>query len=440
MDPLDPLSCSEPVRLMLHLGLDPDPWQVRVLESDAHGLLLNCSRQSGKSTVVAVRALYEAIFRPGTQVLLISRTERQAKELLNTIVGFYRRFKSPLQERCTLAQLVFSHGSRIISLPCKGDTVRGYSGIHLIIIDEAARVPPDLYIALFPMVAVSRGRIIVLSTPNGRHGFFYEAWANGGDDWERIEVPAEQCPRIAPEFLERMRRQMSEAKYRQEFCCSFTALEGLVYPDFPGCVVPGPAPAGGRPLGGIDFGFRNPFAAVWGVLDRDGVLWLTDEHYARRQPLRYHAGRLPKGVMWYCDPSGAQQRCDLIRLEVKVRKGLNDLDSGIMAVSERLREGTLKVVEKACPNLLYEATLYRYGDEAEDGGSETPVGEHNHALDALRYLVSRLDLHRRRADADRPAAPPEGGDEPKAPPSEWSIADNTAAFIRWMESELRPPS
>jgi hypothetical protein len=40
-------------------------------------------------------------------------------------------------------------------------------------------------------------------------------------------------------------------------------------------VVPGPAPQAGRKVGGIDFGFRNPFAAVWGTVDAHGVLWLT---------------------------------------------------------------------------------------------------------------------------------------------------------------------
>ena len=153
------------------------------------------------------------------------------------------------------------------------------------------------------MLAVSGGRVIVLSTPNGRQGFFYHAWANGGDDWMRVEVPAEQVTRIAPDFLARMRRQMGESKYRQEYCCSFRR-RGAGLPGFLHAAVPGPAPEGGRLVGGIDFGFKNPFAAVWGTLDRDGVLWLTGEHYVRRQPIAYHAARLPKGVQWYCDPSG----------------------------------------------------------------------------------------------------------------------------------------
>jgi hypothetical protein len=165
-----------------------------------------------------------------------------------------------------------------------------------------------VYRAVVPMLAVSDGRLICLSTPYGRRGFFYEAWAKGGDDWQRIEVPVSQVPRISAKFQQRIRRDMGEAYYRQEFCCSFEALEGLVYPDFARCVVkaadlphhlctllpfgekgacrcPNPQYRGDRPegtwYGGLDFGLTNPFAAVWGCLDRDDVFWLVGEHYAR---------------------------------------------------------------------------------------------------------------------------------------------------------------
>src|SRR5438045_3244400 len=79
--------------------------------------------------------------------------------------------------------------------------VRGFSNVGLLIIDEAARVPDDLYIAVRPMLAVSGGQLICMSTPWGKRGFFYDAWVNGGDDWRRIQAPAQLIPRIKPEFL-----------------------------------------------------------------------------------------------------------------------------------------------------------------------------------------------------------------------------------------------
>ena len=146
-----------------------------------------------------------------------------------------------------------------MSLPCREETFRGYSRVSLLVVDEAARVPDDLFRAVMPMLAVSNGRLVCRSTPYGRHGFFYEAWSRDGDDWSRIEVSASQISRTGSDFLARERRTLGELWYRQEYKCSFEALAGLVYPDFKRCVTPGPAPAGG-----IDFGFRNPLAAVGG--------------------------------------------------------------------------------------------------------------------------------------------------------------------------------
>jgi hypothetical protein len=257
------------------------------------------------------------------------------------------------------------------------------------------------------MLAVSQGRLICLSTPYGQRGFFHDAWANGGEDWQRIEVPAEKIPRITAAFLAEERRAMGESWFRQEYCCSFEAFEGLVYPDFDRCVTPRLAPTDGRRVGGIDFGFRNPFAAIWGIMDRDGVLWLTGEHYCRQKPLSHHAEQLPRGVNWYADPSGANERCELRCAGFTVLQGSNAIRAGIAAVSARMEDGTLKIVEGACSNLLWEAHLYRYGEE---GGGEVPIDEHNHALGALRYLISGLDgngavWRRRRPPAAEAARP-----------------------------------
>jgi Terminase RNaseH-like domain len=169
-------------------------------------------------------------------------------------------------------------------------------------------------------------------------------------------------------------------------------------------------------VGGIDFGFRNPFAAVWGMLDGDGVLWLTGEHYARARPLSYHAERLPRDVMWHCDPSGAADRAELVCADFKVREAPNAVRPGIAAVMARLESGTLRVQAGRCPNLLAEADLYRYDDAA--AGSESPVSAHDHALDALRYLIYSLDYHRlARPRPSGPKPPP----KPPRPPTIWEM-------------------
>jgi hypothetical protein len=425
---------------MRALGLEPDPWQLRVLDGHDRRLLLNCSRQAGKSTAVGVLSLIEAVRTPGSLILLLSRSQRQSAELFRRVAGYHARLGAPFWKSQTLHELHLTNFSRVISLPCAEETIRGYSGVTLLVIDEAARVPDDLYRAVRPMLAVSNGRLICLSTPFGKRGFFYQAWAHGGADWARIEVPAGQVPRIRPEHLAEERRALGESWYRQEYECSFEALEGLVYPQFARLAAPGPrqqelaARAHGKKVGGIDFGFRNPFAAVWGVLDRDDVLWLTGEHYARQRPLSYHAQHLPREVTWYADPAGASEIAELRCGGFAVRRGNNDRRPGIAAVSARLEGGRLRVCDGACPNLLAEADLYRYDDEVGGRPSETPRDEHNHALAALRYLVYSLDRHRllragRTGERPGDGAPTQSA-TPVRRPRKWLSIWNEALWTR----------
>src|SRR5260370_39622967 len=76
-------------------GIEPDPWQAEVLNSHGQRILLNCSRQSGKSTVVAVLAAHTAIFEPGSLVLLLSRAQPPSQELFRKTLDVYRAIRSP---------------------------------------------------------------------------------------------------------------------------------------------------------------------------------------------------------------------------------------------------------------------------------------------------------------------------------------------------------
>ncbi len=100
--------------------------------------------------------------------------------------------------------------------------------MSLLILDEAARVDDALYHAVRPMLAVSGGALMMLSTPYGRRGVFYEEWADG-EGWERYEIPASRCPRISEVFLEEERRSLPRRVFRQEYECSFEETDDQVF-------------------------------------------------------------------------------------------------------------------------------------------------------------------------------------------------------------------
>ena len=213
------------------LGLVPDAWQEGLLRSHSERILLNCSRQSGKSTMSAVIALHRALYHPGSLILCLAPALRQSQELFAKIAGFYRdlgRPVSPIGERKLSLEL--ENGSRIMTLPGTEKTIRGFSGVSLLIVDEAARVEDELYFAVRPMLAVSGGTLIMLSTPYGQRGVFYEEWTSGGfREWQRFQVSADQVPRISPEFLAEERRALGSRWFEQEYLCVFGELEGAIF-------------------------------------------------------------------------------------------------------------------------------------------------------------------------------------------------------------------
>ncbi len=211
------------------VGVEPDPWQEQLLRSPSSRVLLNCSRQSGKSTISGVLALHRALYHPGSLVLCLAPSERQSKELFGKIAGFYRRLHdAPPPESDRKLGMALPNGSRVEALPGSEKTIRGFSGAALLLVDEAARVDDGLYYSVRPMLAVSGGSLMMLSTPWGKRGAFFKEWTEGAG-WERYEVRARDCPRITPEFLEEERRNMPAPWFKQEYECQFVETEDQVF-------------------------------------------------------------------------------------------------------------------------------------------------------------------------------------------------------------------
>ena len=211
------------------LGIVPDPWQADLLRSNRH-TLVNCSRQSGKTTITAIKATHQAVYEPRSLILCISPTQRQSGVCAEKVNDFIKSL-DPVEHLISDNRLNFTlaNKSKVVSLPGDPDTLRGYSAPQLIIIDEGAFASIAMMVAIVPMLAVSKGRLLILSTPNGQRGFFYESWISSDDDWLRIEVPATQCPRIDAEALESARNKMPAYKYRQEYFCEFTDSENQIF-------------------------------------------------------------------------------------------------------------------------------------------------------------------------------------------------------------------
>jgi hypothetical protein len=217
-----------PVEFAMQLGIEPDEWQVEVLASDHPRKILCCGRQTGKSTVAAILAIHKALTTPGSTVLVVAPGERQAKLLFSKAKRLYEQAGHPLpahSERRTGLEL--SNGSIIEALPAVQRTTRGYS-VDLLVVDEAAGVPDMDYHGILPALVATRGEQVLLSTPRGKRGFFYELW-HSDDEWQRMMVRSDEVERIRPEDLEVFRQTMPEQYFEQEFFCEWLDTEGALF-------------------------------------------------------------------------------------------------------------------------------------------------------------------------------------------------------------------
>lgn len=223
----DPVVWAEDV-----LGFHPDPWQAELLRSRSKKIILNCSRQSGKSTVCAALGLHESIYRQPSFVLVIAPSQDQSAELMLKFDEFRGAVELPSDYLSTDTKLAvrFSNGNRFVARPGSEKTSRSFSAVTLLLEDEASRVLDDLYNATRPMLSVSGGRHILMSTPFGKRGHFYDIWTAQRDLWESYEIPAEKCPRISKVFLAEEKR--TNPWFEQEYHCRFMETEDQCFSDY----------------------------------------------------------------------------------------------------------------------------------------------------------------------------------------------------------------
>lgn len=212
-----------------------DPWQADVIRSRVPNVIMCCTRQAGKSTIAALKAAHLAFYQPRRMVLVVSKKEEQAKNVFDSIermIGVTEEVtgvtRGANREEDHKTGLRLKNGSRVVCAVGKEETIRSFSAVDLLIEDEAAFVPDEVNGAVTPMLRVSKGQMLMLSTPNGQRGHFWKAWT-GSEEWDRYEITADKVSRIDPQDIERDRREKGDAFVRQEYFCEFVGEVDSVF-------------------------------------------------------------------------------------------------------------------------------------------------------------------------------------------------------------------
>ena len=200
-----------------------DDWQKEVMNTKGN-IVLRSGRQVGKSFIISHKVGEYAVKNKKKTVLVIAAVERQAQLLFEKILTYvhdnYRAYIKKGKDKPTKSKLTLNNGTVIHCLPSglSGYGIRGYT-VDLLVADEAAFIPEDVWTAVTPMMAITKGNIIMLSTPFGRGGYFYECFND--PSYTTFHVSSEDCPRKNQEFLDREKGRMSDLQYAQEYLGEF---------------------------------------------------------------------------------------------------------------------------------------------------------------------------------------------------------------------------
>ena len=203
--------------------MELDKWQKDVLACKGN-VVLRSGRQVGKSTVISIKAGEFACNNDKKTILVIASVERQAflifEKILDYIYNNYKHMIKRGKDRPTKSRIKLNNGSVIHALPTglSGYGIRGYT-IDLLIADEAAFIEEAVWSAVLPMLAVTGGDIILLSTPFGKGGYFFNCFQD--EAYTSFHISSEACARIPKEFLAQKRKEMSRLQYAQEFLGEF---------------------------------------------------------------------------------------------------------------------------------------------------------------------------------------------------------------------------
>lgn len=224
------LTIADPCYPMIAAGLTPDPWQAEMIRCPARQIIALCTRRAGKTQATACRVLARCL-KQKTYVRIHNPTEDQSVEFLQLVRDMNDAMGCPVPlVRESQKELAWSNGSMIKAKP---DSPRGARGPtpNIVVIDEGAQVSDELYLSLKPMMLLGRAEMLVLSTPFGKQGWFFEIFNDPEKlkHWTSFRVTAHECPRIDPLILEEHRATMPPRWFDQEYMLAFNDAVDSVF-------------------------------------------------------------------------------------------------------------------------------------------------------------------------------------------------------------------
>ena len=295
------------------LNFNPTFYQEKLLNDKSKRICVIMSRQAGKTTTIAVKAIWFAVTHPNTLTLIVSPSLRQSMIMMDRIQIFLAQMPKTLQkliiQKMQRTVIRFKNGSMIVALPNSPNLLRGYTA-HMVIADEAGFFRDDetvFYNVLYPMLSTTDGYLIVSSTPWSTDSVFYrmfqdESFSKHVVSWRDVV----KAGLTKQEFIDEMRRVLPLERFEREFEARFTEETDSYFPKslITQCIdseldyIPFEAKAKGNFYVGVDFGKRVDYSVVSVIDKREDCLKLVHLH---RFPLETPYASVIGYVKTICD-------------------------------------------------------------------------------------------------------------------------------------------
>jgi len=282
--------------------------------------------------------------------------------------------------------------------------------------DEAALFPRSFIDQMIGRCSVAGSRIFMNCNPNGAYHFIKTDFIDRAEEigLYRLHFTMDDNLTLSPEIRESYARSFAGVFYRQYILGEWVSAEGAVYPMWDDRENTFLAEEnddwiweGMRRYCAVDYGTANPCVFL-DVRDDGRNFWIMNEYYwdsaARRKQktdaeyaddlLAFLGG--DRNTQIIIDPSAASLKAELRNRGFRLLDAKNEVREGIATTAVLIGNRQVKAERERCPCLLREMHGYLWDEKARHRGEERPVKDHDHAMDALRYLChTRTNRFRR---------------------------------------------
>jgi len=390
----------------LEKQFDLHPGQAQTFRSEARYVLMIAGLQSGKTCFAPLWCAREIKAHPGGRGMVVGPIydllEREAlRDYQDTFQG------TEWEGHLDKSKRIYTHpdGTRVYFRSADNPEHLEAGHFDWAWLDEAGQYKYGVWLAIKARLSIGQGRILVTTTPylmNWLYKEWYKKWKEGDERFDVINFASNANPVFPQEEFDEAERDLPPEIFQRRYMGLFTQMAGMVYPELSRCIIDRMALPQGwekwEKIGGIDFGYHNPFVILNAVRSPDDVIYVYEEHCQSETLVAEHAKRLRGYTVYEADPEDPQEIAELEVLvrdaglpDVVIHHAKNDIALGIQKVRERMRTGRW-FVTRNCRHTIDEHEAYHYKDTEEQQGDEKPVKKDDHTCDANRYMVAGIDL------------------------------------------------